>query len=405
MDTSAIGGAGRRAARAARLAGLFVATAVAVQATGTAARAQVPAWPEGDVRFYNVADSDFDPHLAGASEKERRWMSEHYARMQAYTPRFDEELWWYDGAWVYKNAYGLKPDWPVVAQHPDWILRDAQGNALYVPWGCKGGTCPQFAGDFGNPAYRDWWIGEARRVVKAGYRGIWIDDVNMTWRVGDGFGNHVTPIDPRTGAPMTLDDWRRYMAEFIEEVRAALPEAELAHNVVWYAAPTSDVHQVRQILAADWINLERGVNDNGLKGGSGTYGLETFLAFVDFVHARGRPVVFMDYGTTAAAREYGLAGWFLIGSGRDLMCSNQLAWTAPGQFWHGYELRLGKALGQRAAWQNVLRRDFRHGIVLLNQPDMPTRTVQLPGPFVDLAGNTVTSVTLGPKRAAVLLRK
>ena len=78
------------------------------------------------------------------------------------------------------------------------------------------------------------------------------------------------------------------------------------------------------------INLERGVNDDGLKGGGGTWGIETFLAFVDHVHARDRAVILMDYGDEPHEREYGLAGWFLVSAGRDFMCSNQLAWTAPG---------------------------------------------------------------------------
>jgi len=32
----------------------------------------------------------------------------------------------------------------VFSQHPDWVLRDAGGNALYIPWGCDtvAHTCP-----------------------------------------------------------------------------------------------------------------------------------------------------------------------------------------------------------------------------------------------------------------------
>ena len=386
------------------LARLCVTAALFAWTSG-AAPAQLRPWPAGDVRFYNVADSSFAPHLENATPQERAWMVAHYKRMQAYSPAFDEELSWYPRALAYVDAYGIKPSWAVFAQKPEWILKGSNGKQLYIPWGCSGGNCPQYAADFGNPEYRSWWIGEARKLLDKGYLGLRIDDVNMTWRVSDGNGNHVTPVDPRTGQLMTLTDWRRYMAEFVEAVRASFPAAEIVHNVVWYAAPVSDPFQKRQIDAADMLTLDRGVNDKGLVGGTKTFGLETFLSFVDFVHGRGTPVVFMDVGKTLQQREYGLAGWLLISQGLDMFYTHELAWTTPQTWWPGFSLKLGNALGQRATWKGLIRRDFRRGMVLFNQPGQPTIGVQLPGPFVDLTGKTVFSVTLKEKQAAILLRK
>lgn len=385
-----------------RFEGIGLAAVLAMASASTAA-AQLGAAPEGAVRFYNVADADFDPYLTQATAWEKAWMRRRYTRMQTYAPFFDDHLAWYRGAWAYKDLYAIKPEWPVFQDHPEWILRDAAGNLLYIPWACSGGHCPQYAADFGNPAWRAHWIAEARALVDAGYAGLWIDDVNMTWRVGDGAGNHVTPIDPRTGVEMTLGDWRRYIAEFVGEVREALPDAELCHNVVWFAAPTDEPWQRRQIAAADWINLERGVNDDGLKGGGGTWGLETFLAFVDFVHESERPVVLMDHADVVDEREYGLAGWLLVSEGRDLLNNVTLAWTAPDSWWPGYGADLGAALGGRYEWSGLLRRDFVGGAVLLNQPDRPTVTVDLGGPMRTLDGQVVDSVQLAAHRGVVLL--
>ena len=185
-----------------------------------------------------------------------------------------------------------------------------------MPWGCANGSCPQYAADIGNPAFRAYWIERAGALIEKGYRGLWIDDVNLTWRVSNDAGEHVKPVDPRTGKLMTLDDWRRYFAEFMEEIRQALPDAEIAHNSIWYAGPLDDIFIQRQIDAADYINLERGATDPGLSGGGGKYGRETFFAFVDFVQSRGRSVIMMDYGTAFSERDYGLAAWFLISNGR-----------------------------------------------------------------------------------------
>jgi hypothetical protein len=203
---------------------------------------------------------------------------------------------------------------------------------------------------------------------------------------------------------MTLTDWRRYFAQFLEEVRAAFPNIEIAHNAIWYAGSPSDPHVRRQIAASDYVNLERGATDSGLTGGTGTFGFETFLAFIDAVHAQGRGVVLMDYGTTTRQREYALAAWFLTSDGIDLMSSDQLSWAAPDRWWPGYGLDLGSALGSRYWFEGLLRRDFDCGTVLLNQPGMARRSVSLASTYRTIDGAAVTGVTLDASSAAVLLR-
>ncbi len=289
-------------------------------------------------------------------------------------------------------------------EHPEWVLKDEQGNELYIPWGCSGGTCPQYAADFGNPEFRAHWIQEARELLELGYKGLWIDDVNLAWRVGDGNGDRVIPIDPRTGEAMTLYNWRRYFAEFVEEIRAALPDVEIAHNAIWYAGPLDDPFILRQIRAADFFNLERGANDGGLTGGSGRFGFETWLGFIDAVHAEGVSVLLMNYGKTLQQREYGLAAWLLINDGYDMVSSNQLAWTAPDSWWLGYELNLGTAKGPRYEFEGLIRRDFECGLVVLNQPDAPTVDLAVPEGLTDIEGTPVTTASLPANAAAVLRR-
>ena len=68
-------------------------------------------------------------------------------------------------------------------------------------------------------------------------------------------------------------------------------------------------------------------------------------------------------------------------------------------------MNLGEAAAPRYAWQNLLRRDFSGGMVLLNPPGEPTRTVSLPSPMRDAGGGLVSSVTLAAKSGAVLRRR
>jgi len=369
-----------------------------------AASGAIATAPEGRVLFYNGADSDFDVYTKSPTPEVQAWMREKYVRMQTYSPYFDSRLSWYPNALEYKDAYAIKPGWQIFKDHPEWVLRDSAGNMLYIPWGCSNGTCPQYAADFGNPAFRANWIAEARASLAKGYKGLWIDDVNLTWRVGNGNGQFVNPVDPRTGQLMTLTDWRRYFAVFMEEVRAAFPDIEIAHNAIWYAGPKSDPYIERQIRAADWYNLERGATDAGIRGGAGTWGFETWLSYIDYIHGLGTDVIVMDYGTTTTHRVYALAAYLLASKGRDLLFSNQLAWTAPDRWWKGYELDVGAALGERYVWNGLLRRDFACGMVLLNQPDMAQKSVSLGGTWTTVDGQSVSSVTLGAAQAAVLTK-
>lgn len=357
---------------------------------------------EGRVNFMKEANSGFDEYTFDPSPATQMWIQEHFWRMLTFSPYFDERLSWYPDAWVYIDLYAIYVGSDLADERPEWILRDADGNELYIPWGCENGTCPQYAADVGNSDFRDYWIAEAADIMSAGYVGMWIDDVNLEWRVGDGNGDFVPPIDPRSGVEMTLDDWQRYFAEFTEEVSYAFPDSEIAHNAIWFADETDNPYVIRQTDAADYINLERGVNDEGIVGGDGQFGFETFLAYIDFVHGRGKNVLFEAVSLpTWEEHEYGLAVWFLINDGNDAMGTD--SWSTPDDWWVGYDVDLGSAQGERYEWNELFRRDFACGFVLVNQPDSPTRTVPLGGTYTLIDGSMTSSVTLNETEGVVLL--
>jgi putative glycosyl hydrolase-like family 15 (GHL15) protein len=355
----------------------------------------------GEVRFVKFANAAFDTFTANPTPAQQAWMRAHYWRMVAFSPYFDSRLAWFPNAWAYKDMYGVPPGSALAIAHPEWILRDAQGSALYIPYACANGACSQYAFDLGNPAFRRQWLSDAATIMSHGYKGLFIDDVNMLMsRVSNGQGVPVTPVDPRTGAPMIEANWRRYLAEFTEQIRSTFPNGEIVHNVIWWV-PLTDPYVQRELRSASFISLERGVNDGGLVGGGGTYGIETFFALCDWLNAQGRGVFFAASAQTNAAREYGLAAYFLIDSGLDTI--GNASGGTPADWWTPYSTFLGPAAGPRYAWNGVLRRDFPFGIVLLNEPGAPQRTLPLGRPYVDLAGQVRTSVTLGAASGMVLL--
>jgi hypothetical protein len=340
-----------------------------------------PAWAGdvGKVRFVKEAQSSFDAFTDAPSPAQAAWMRQHFWRQKTYAPYFDSRTSWYPDAWTYKDLYAIYADGrgDVKAdQHPSWVLKDAQGHRLYIPYGCDNGACSQFAGDPGNPAFRAQWIAVAKQTLAHGYRGLFVDDVNLEFRVGNGQGKEVAPIDPRTGKTMTFADWRRYVAEFVEEITAAVkqqsPALEVAHNPIWFSGH-SDPSVQRELLAADYVNLERGVNDDGLQGGGGQFGLSTFLAHIDWLHEHGKGVVMDSYADTRDAAEYNLATYFLIATERDGLRTDYRA--TPKDWWSAYDADLGDPQGGRYEWNGLLRRDFANGFVVVNPPGHGGRTI------------------------------
>ena len=400
--------------RGRRYAGIIAGlVATAVLAFATPASAET----DGEVDFVrNITSSATSQLLAAQDDPARQsFWRERYASVRGYSPYYDDHTFSGSPSWTpppsefYRDLYAIYNNAPgnqIIASHPDWVLRDSSGNKLYIQYACSGGSCTQYAADIGNPEFRAHWINQARATMAEGYSGIFVDDVNLTMRVSDGTGTFTRPLDERTGAPMTDTAWRRYVAEFTEAIRAAFPTARIVHNVYWrnHATLKSDAYALRELASADAIEAERGFNDAGIVGGTGTYGYETYLAHMDWLHQRGRSIVYEPYGLTATSAEFELASYYLVKDHDDSIAS---AFQAdPDAWWSGWETDLGTPSGARYTWNGLFRRDFANGTVLVNQPGATTKTVGLPAgsQWHDLSGAKVTSVTLGARRGKVLVK-
>lgn len=360
----------------------------------------------GQANFLEYAQSSFDTFLNSPTSAMQQWFRSNIAAMVVWSPYFDSRTAWYPNAYAYQDLYAVyKGSW-LQYNHPEWILKDQYGNWLYIPFACSGGTCPEYAADVANPAYRSWWISQAQSTIARGnYPGLFIDDVNMQFNVSDGNSNLVAPIDSNTGQPMTYTAWRSYIASFMQQVRSALPNTKLMENVIWFAGPSpaydSDPYIQAQLATADTLNLERGVaSDAGLTGGTGFWSVYSFLNYVDRLHAMGKNIDFEQYQLDATSLQYGLASYFLISTGKDFV-SDQT--SNPNNWWSGYDVNLGTPLGPRTYNNGIFQRNFSNGIVLLAEPGLGTRTIQLPAYFQNRSGASVNSVTLSSRQGAILI--
>jgi hypothetical protein len=340
-----------------------------------------------------VTGRNTDPVTNAAGAATKRFFIAHYWRVLGYASYWDRRNAWYP-AWLYKDAFAIYPREARrdARRERRFILRDATGRRLYLDWGCRDGRCPQYAADIGDPRFRAAWIADARAALRAGYRGLYIDDVDLDITVSDGWGP-VRPIDPRTGAPYTDEAWRRDMAAFMAQVRAAFPRIEIVHNTPWFEGTDA-------AASADLVAVERGLTDPGLTGGDGEWSLGALFSWVDAVHALGTGVVYLSYARTRADAEYNVAGYLLTSNAHDAVSARY--GMLPRDWWAGYQANLGEPLTGRVRWEGLWRRDFAGGVVLLNEPGGPPVTVTLAAPMRDTAGRRVAAVTLGPAAGAIL---
>ena len=393
---------------AGRAAATLIALAVTLLALTIAADRAAAQEAAGEVNVQLNAGAQLDHSLiSDPSAEEQAFMQQKYWRARGFAPFFDQALGWAPPTHFYQDLYALYRNDPrdkkIMQEHPDWVLRDSQGNPLYIPWGCSNGVCPQYAADIGNPEFRAYWIEMARGHFAKGYTGIFVDDVNLEMAVGSGNGQRLAPIDPRTGETMTEESWRRYVAEFTEEIRAAFPDKEIVHNSIWWM-DHDDPSVQRQTAAADYVEMERGFNDPNIAGGDGEFGYETYLEHAEWLHDQGAGVIFESYELDAQAAVFELASYFLVSTGNDAITSE--FGTEPDDWWAGWETDLGAPKGERREWKGLIRRDFEGGTVIVNQPEAPATSVKLPPRiWTDQDGTRVKRRVSLDERSALVLTK
>jgi len=212
-----------------------------------------------------------------------------YTAVTGYTPSFDQYLPWKGpiSPSCYRDILACyatpgspgAPAVPNIQSNPNFVLRDINGNPLYLDWACLNGKCPQFCADPTNPDFQSFFINLQKQDAAKGYN-LYIDDVNLRIVTTDGSGNIVAP------AGVTLAKWCRGLVEFLETIRQSFPQQKIIHNVTW-DDNTSPEYLARQIRSCDWANLERGFADPLLNAQT-TMRLVTYM---DLVHALGKRII------------------------------------------------------------------------------------------------------------------
>ena len=369
------------------------------------------------LQFLRNATSSFDPYINSPSPQRAKFMRKHFAQMRGYAPHFDDAAfttWTPSPTSFYKDLFAIyHPSEDATADaHPDWVLRDASGRPLFLPSGCGSGSCPQYAADPGNADWRDQWIAAAAETFQhskevsidgIGYRGLFVDDVNLEMNLVTADGQSATPIDPRTGQPMTKSAWQGYIVTFLGQIRAAFPHAEIAHNSIW-SLSQHDPNVVREVRSANFVELERGFNDAGLTAGNGKYSYRRFIRHIGWLHRLGASIILEPYLSSKRQARYEVANYFIVRKRKDAIASDFRA--NPGNWWRGWSTNLGRARGRGhfVARRHLLRRNYHRGSAIVNPPGGGTKTVRFRRPRRNLEGRRARKFHLADATGDVFIR-
>lgn len=275
--------------------------------------------------------------------------------------------------------------------HPEWFLTDSSGKRL--EWRYWPGHWQM---DVGSASYQQRWLTNVRAELEAhGWDGVIMD-------------NAVSRATSLTSPAPAKYDTDAEMQAATRSMLAAVSPPLRAEGYVTFA----NVSDSRMFpgLWEDWLTLLDGASEEHFVNWSTTpgsgfvwdWGDTGWRGMVEQVAAAARlgKVAMVKIGGAIpdrAAAIYGLASYLLANDGRSVISHGDSTWEPE------FEWRLGRPLGTyRHLGGSVYRRDFVKGVVIVNAAQSGSVTVDLGGSYVDGAGNSVRSVTVGATRGAIL---
>jgi len=279
--------------------------------------------------------------------------------------------------------------------HPEWFLRDAKGNPLVF----KDYPTSRVM-DVGNAAYQD--AGAARvsgLAVSDGFDGVFLDDTSasLSWVIAGGEAACVTY--PTTAM------WQAAVYSFLTNVAPKLRSAGLL-----VVANIGGSTITRGLWKAWNGPIDGAMEESFTNAGAGRDSIANGqwpakLGHALWSEANGK--IALDHAVTATrgGARYGLATMLLVAGGKNLYSASK--GYVHEAWWPEYTTTnaLGTPRGSYRVLKNgVYRRDFTHGVVLVNPHAKVARVVRFGRPYRGSGLGRTKSVTLEPTTGVVLLK-
>jgi hypothetical protein len=264
------------------------------------------------------------------------------------------------------NNVGWNPEdicW-IRDNHPEWFLRDADGNLIYAErWGVV-------MMDPGQLGWRDFWISRVREGEKDGWDGVFIDNLNTR------FTAHASN-DDIVLENYTLETYRDAVTGFLQYVYQSYFQPnnkKFMANLSVHWGDTSVFDRYSQYL-------DGAMDEFWAYPRSGWYSVKSWedrLKRMGAAVQRGETAILVSQGKKKdqARVQFGLASYLLIAED-----NASFRYTRDNRYemlWNydNYSLKLGEPLGTYQRSGNTWTRNFANGKVTVN-PENQTSSIVL----------------------------
>jgi Hypothetical glycosyl hydrolase family 15 len=292
--------------------------------------------------------------------------------------------------------------WNDTNGHEDWFHHDARGERVKIYYPRYKNRC---AFNTGNSGLQRYLAARVVETLKTGrYDGIQLDNVSTEFPFrSDLLGKWISAVPIN----LTPERWTVDEVAMLAVIRKAVVDAgfrdkKLIFNHMRSGEPEASLAYLKMVQGANcefWMSRRTELDGrwgwsakvNQVRNANRMGKLTNLLCVTDPVAEDEALFLFASY---LMAKE-GEQAYFFYGPRYRIA-------AAAGAWFPFYDADLGEPQGDYQARDGGFLRAFRRGCVVVN-PSQRTVTLSLPRRYATLAGDVVTSVTLAPKRGALLL--
>ena len=284
-----------------------------------------------------------------------------------------------------------------LANHPDWFLRDQNGNPIELP----GASRDDYLMDVGNLAYQQACAANAIKLAKQyGFDGVFFDGIEATLRLELPKGISV-PEYP------TLTSWQTAMSSLLSSLAGGLHAQGLkVFGNLCGTTVTSGLWQQWSALLDG--SMEESWTDGGLGTAQQIPDWSKKLANVAWSEANDKYTLLHSYNGTQAGNTFGVASMLLASNGYASYSTSNRNYTSYEMSYpeYGTAQALGAPAGPYVRLANgVYERPYSNGIVLVNPTAKTVPAFSLGGGIYSGSNlSNVGSISMAPTTGLIMLK-
>lgn len=291
-------------------------------------------------------------------------------------------------------------------KHEEWFLHDGAGERVRVRVRSYKGRTARYAMNVAHPGYQDYLGEKAAALLKVGYDGIQLDNVETAYSYKERYVGRFVSALP-VPEEMTEEKWYAGEAAMLRRIRAIANEAgfrdrEVIFNHIRAGEPDRSMEYLAEV---DGANAESWL-DKGV-GPEGRWGWRSRVELARRAAKAGKRTNLLCSSSGPNRKEalFTFASYLMAVAGERSTFWYGKPYRVENMPWYDfYEIDLGAPAGEMASIENGLyRRDFDEGIVVVNPGGAPA-AASLGGPFWNEMYEELESVEMPAKSAAILRR-